>query len=122
MHDEDCEITVAGSGILGSCPVFDVDPSDGLTLPDGRRYDNVEIRCFSIPGCLVGPDVNKCPSSATKLSDCDDGCPTGAALAVGDTLTWHSNGDNQGGWNGHDGDGLPHSVYGAGGGWQICFA
>ena len=46
----------------------------------------MEILCSSIPGCLVGPDVNKCPGSATKLSDCDDGCPTGAALAVGDTL------------------------------------
>lgn len=44
-------------------------------------------------------------------------CPAGARLTPGQTLTWHSDASSQG-LNG----GLPTSVYGAGGGWQLCFA
>ena len=58
-------------------------------------------------------------------------CPHGAALAVGGSVGWESNGANQG----NAGDdvaaggcdavglcGLPYSEDGLGGGWQICFA
>ena len=48
-------------------------------------------------------------------------CPaTGTSVAAGQTLTWHSDSANQGLHSG--GNGLPYSGYGAGGGWQICFA
>ena len=44
LPNEECEIVVAdgSGGVLGSCPVFDIDASDGLTLPDGTQYDNTE--------------------------------------------------------------------------------
>ena len=66
LPNEDCEITVAGSGagVLGPCPVFSINSAaDPLTLPDGN--------------------------DGNQYYDRD--CPVGAALAVGHTLTWHSN-------------------------------
>ena len=94
LSDEDCEIVGAADGVLGDCPVFDVDHHDSpadtdyLTLPDGTRYSGVD-------------------------------CPTGAVLTADQSLAWHSDGDTQGG----HGNGLDVAVHGeAGGGWQICFA
>ena len=68
-------------------------------------------------------------------------CPVGLALAPGDSVGWTSDGRYQGnggavhvcaqGSTGSGRDngcaakgscGLPHSDYGLGGGWQICFA
>ena len=93
LPDEDCEIAVAGGvGVLGPCPVFDIRPSP----TDSRDY-------------LTLPD-------GSRHSGAD--CPAGAALAAGQRLAWHSDGENQG----YDGNGLPYSDYGAGGGWQVCFA
>eukprot|EP01051_Picozoa_sp_SAG22_P023664 SAG22_NODE_6208_length_885_cov_1.832061_1_plen_97_part_00 len=59
-------------------------------------------------------------------------CPTGAALAPGDTLSWHSGGRYEGsvGNGENSGDngcgakgtcGLPYSHDGLGGGWVVCF-
>ena len=45
-------------------------------------------------------------------------CPAGAALAAGQRLAWHSDD----GYQGENGNGLPQSSSGAGGGWQVCFA
>ena len=57
-------------------------------------------------------------------------CPVGAGLAVGDALSWTSNGSLQGSVGSDDNGcaakgtcGLPYSDYrGLGGGWQLCFA
>ena len=101
---EECEITVGGTGggVLGPCAVFDLNPyhtNDHLTLPDGAQ--------------LGGSD-----------------CPVGAGLAAGDALSWTSNGANQGNYGGEYENGcaakgtcgLPNSILGLGGGWQLCFA
>eukprot|EP01052_Picozoa_sp_SAG31_P003088 SAG31_NODE_115_length_24128_cov_47.693912_11_plen_1303_part_00 len=101
--DEDCEIVVAGGGVLGDCPVFDTEGGlDYLTLPSGRyRLHNSQYA--------------------------GDECPARQELAAGQILAWHSNSDNQGGSPGYNqhgwlnGNGLPHSVHGLGGGWQVCF-
>ena len=45
-------------------------------------------------------------------------CPVGAVLSPGDSVGWTSDGSVQG----NNGNGLPRSDYGLGGGWQICFA
>ena len=95
LPNEDCEIAVAGvvEGVLGPCPVFD-------TFGNG-------------PGdWLTLPD-------GTRHGNAD--CPAGAALGPGQTLTWTSNTADQGDFHGN-GNGLPHSSFGAGGGWQVCFA
>jgi hypothetical protein len=93
--NEDCQILLTGgtSGVLGGCPVFDLQGSDSgpsrpdyLTMPDGSQNA--------------------------------DHCPTGTRLAVGQTLAWHSDGHDQG----NDGNGMPHGASTAGGGWQICLA
>ena len=57
-------------------------------------------------------------------------CPVGAALAVGDALSWTSDGGGQGNRGGNIDNGcaakgtcgLPYSRDGLGGGWQLCFA
>jgi|EP01046_Picozoa_sp_COSAG06_P048292 hypothetical protein len=56
-------------------------------------------------------------------------CPLGVSLAPGETVRWRSNEANQGSVGNHDNGcaamglcGLPYSVHGLGGGWQICFA
>eukprot|EP01051_Picozoa_sp_SAG22_P007249 SAG22_NODE_503_length_9694_cov_13.573736_5_plen_1203_part_00 len=101
--NEDCEIVVAGGGggggggaargVLGGCPVFDIQSSDFyddlLTLPDGSRHHGAD-------------------------------CPAGAVLAAGQSLAWHSSTRWQG--NNPQGNGLPQSHDGLGGGWQVCFA
>ena len=59
----------SGAGVLGPCPVFSINSAaDPLTLPDGN--------------------------DGNQYYDRD--CPVGAALAVGRTLTWHSNSEWQG--------------------------
>ena len=111
--DEDCTIAVAGGGaaggVLGGCPVFDInhgtkgDFPDTLTLPDGSQNSG---------------DI--CPASHQQP----------AVLAAGQDLAWHSDGEGQGGGAGFDysahkytnGNGLPYNFDGPGGGWQICFA
>ena len=80
--NEDCEITVSVAGpggSLGPCPVFDTKATgaDYLALPDGARHGGT------------------------------DGCPAGAVLGPGQTLTWHSNN---------------YGPPAGGGGWQVCFA
>ena len=45
-------------------------------------------------------------------------CPAGSALAAGQTFEWHSSGHDQG----NNGNGLPATDSGLGGGWQVCFA
>ena len=88
---------------IGSCPVFDMypyasDEGDYLTLPDGSR---------------VG--ARGAPNNRAE-------CPIGTILTPGQTLSWHSDFAGQGDvGEGDDGDGLPYSQHGAGGGWQICF-
>jgi hypothetical protein len=91
---EKCDIVVGGGGgVLGPCPVFDTYP--------GGYSDRLML-----PG-------------GTKYKGAN--CPDGAALATGDTLSWTSSNKNQGNPGGN-GNGLPWSYGGAGGGWQICFA
>jgi hypothetical protein len=99
LPNEKCDIVVGGGGVLGPCPVFDISTDnrfggDKLALPGGAKY------------------------SGAKGRGVRAGCPSGAALAAGDALSWTSNYYEQGG----NGNGLPYdSHYGAGGGWQICF-
>ena len=105
LPSEDCAISVAGiGGPLGPCPVFD---TESYLFADTYR-DPTEDQTTGGPDFLTLPD-----GSTYHTAD----CPTGTVLAAGQTLVWHSNGDYQGG----DGDGLPQSTSGAGGGWQICF-
>jgi hypothetical protein len=105
LPSEHCEIAVAGGGgVLGACGVFDTDPynNDPVTLPDGSSHS--------------GSD-----------------CPAGAVLAAGGSVGWASDGGYQGNYGSTDVNfengceanglcGLPYSVHGLGGGWQICFA
>ena len=97
---EDCAITVGGGGgVLGPCPVFDMDNGgDSVTLPGGAAH---------------------------YLSD----CPEGAALVPSDAIAWHSDGSGQGSASNNPNGcvakglcGLPYSGGGLGGGWQLCFA
>eukprot|EP01050_Picozoa_sp_SAG11_P001297 SAG11_NODE_55_length_19449_cov_28.630135_6_plen_246_part_00 len=114
--NEHCDILVVGGGggaaggALGPCPVFDISTvtgygGDALALPGGTEYNGAN-------------------------------CPAGAPLAVGDALTWTSDWAAQGNIPASDiamhseyvvalggNVGLPRNMhYGAGGGWQICFA
>ena len=87
--------------MLGPCGVFDTEGVrfDYVTLPDGSRHG--------------GSD-----------------CPAGALLAAGGSVGWASDGGSQGNHGGPDDNGcgakglcgLPFSMNGLGGGWQICFA
>eukprot|EP01043_Picozoa_sp_COSAG02_P067017 COSAG02_NODE_10620_length_1899_cov_1.294444_2_plen_378_part_00 len=102
--NEECAITVSGGGgTLAACSVFDVCPAsdDFITLPGGAKH---------------------------RASD----CPVGVALATGNTVAFASDGICQGsvGYPSFDAMmdcgatgtcGLPHSYYGLGGGWEICF-
>ena len=117
--NEDCTIAVvgggvAGGGVLGACPVFDINgigtTGDYLTFPDGSTNSD---------NCARG------------LPDCAD-CPTGTVLVAGQNLAWHSNQNGQGGNGGDHGNGRPYTfgparppnfphADGPGGGWQICF-
>eukprot|EP01052_Picozoa_sp_SAG31_P033259 SAG31_NODE_3734_length_3939_cov_1.703906_6_plen_190_part_00 len=101
MPNEACQIMVGGgSGTLAECPVWDIDDTYG----NGADH-------------LTLPD-------GSQHSHAD--CPAGVALAGGQTLSWASDGQHQGG----NGDTrncqppicMPMSYAGAGGGWQICFA
>jgi hypothetical protein len=81
----------SGGGILGPCPIFDInhyddDNYDYLALPDGSKHYR-------------------------------DDCPAGAALGPEGSLRWHSTDTGEG----SGGNGLPWSGYGVGGGWQVCF-
>ena len=97
LPSEDCAISVGGAGgALGACPVFDTYHSSTSDIESG--YGDY----------LTLPDGSAHSGAA---------CPAGAVLAGGQTLAWHSDGSSQG----SDGDGLPRSTHGAGGGWQICF-
>ena len=102
---EDCAITVGGGGgALGPCAVFDAQ--------GGSTNDYISL-----------------PGGATH--DASD-CPNGAALAPGDAIAWHSDGNMQGSQtgNGVDNNGCaakgtcarPWSRNGLGGGWELCFA
>jgi hypothetical protein len=99
LKNEHCEIAVVGGGgVLGACGVFDTESVsyDFVTLPDGSSHG--------------GSD-----------------CPAGAVLAAGGSVEWTSNGSVQGNsdYNGCGAKGLcglPWSLTGLGGGWQICFA
>eukprot|EP01050_Picozoa_sp_SAG11_P019610 SAG11_NODE_3155_length_2644_cov_3.394106_2_plen_620_part_00 len=98
LPNEDCEIVVAGYRYggwrLGACPVFDI------------SYDENDIN---------SRDYLTLPDGTTRY---DGNCPTGYTLEFGLTLTWHSDNSVQG----SSLNGLPWTVNGAGGGWQICFA
>ena len=101
---EECAITVGGGGgVLGRGRVFDLHYSDCLTL--------------RIPGAFscIGSDQ------------------VGVALAPGDAISWHSDGNLQGSTGSVNIDydngcaakgtcGLPYSAFGLGGGWELCFA
>ena len=92
LPNEDCEIAVAGGGgVLGPCPVFDT----------YGGFDSLTL-----------PDGSQHSGGR---------CPAGAALAAGQRLAWHSDGNAQGTYP-SGGNGLPYSDSGAGGGWQVCFA
>eukprot|EP01050_Picozoa_sp_SAG11_P003868 SAG11_NODE_231_length_11932_cov_40.992817_4_plen_1147_part_00 len=110
LPNEDCEIMVGGDtgGVLGLCPVFNVDPRKPPTQPDW----------------LALPD-------GSQRSGGD--CPAGTFLGLGQTLMWHSSDQSQGtpfdGVTPGGGDvprpdlgfgGEPFSEHGVGGGWQIC--
>lgn len=93
LPSEHCTIAVAGGvGALGACPVFDT----YTNLPDG--------------------DYLTMPDNSTYTSH---DCPAGVVLMGGQTLTWQSDGSYQG--TIPQGNGLPRSQYGSGGGWQISF-
>eukprot|EP01052_Picozoa_sp_SAG31_P026830 SAG31_NODE_2460_length_5658_cov_8.348084_2_plen_916_part_00 len=107
LPNEECEILVSGeSGMLGPCAVFDIDyaldPNDDdyLTLPDGTQ------RTGPLHGDIWRPEQRA------------GGCPIGKILVPHDILRWHSSPIEQG----KNGNGLPQSRDGLGGGWQICFA
>ena len=99
--NEACAITVGGGGgTLEPCSVFDM---------DGTSEDYLALPDGSTPN---GSE-----------------CPTGTALAPGDSVGWTSGHDRQGSSGWHDNGcttkgtcGLLYSEYGLGGGWQICFA
>jgi hypothetical protein len=106
LPSEACEIAVGGGGgVLGACGVFDTyyNGNDYVTLPDGRNSGSIHY----------GSD-----------------CPAGAVLAAGGSVGWISDGSDQGSVRNGNANGcgakglcgLPHSGYGLGGGWQICFA
>ena len=68
-NNENCAITVAGSGIgrLGPCPRFDTESCcDKVTMPDGSTHGGTN-------------------------------CPAGAVLVAGQTLSWHSDSSSQSG-------------------------
>jgi len=93
LPNEKCDIVVGGGGgVLGPCPVFDT---------DGDNAGDI----LTLPG---GKEYSRA------------NCPDGVALAAGDALSWRSDVNGEGQTSG--GNGLPFSVSGAGGGWQICFA
>ena len=94
LPDEDCEIAVAG--VLGGAGVLGPCPVFDTEDHGGADY-------------LTLPDGS--PHSGAD-------CPAGAALAAGQRLAWHSDESFQG----DNGNGLPQSRSGAGGGWQVCFA
>eukprot|EP01050_Picozoa_sp_SAG11_P027766 SAG11_NODE_7160_length_1185_cov_1.073665_1_plen_222_part_00 len=72
----------------------------------------------TLGACLVfdihGSDVALPDGSHHYYSDCS----AGAGLTPGQAIRWHSDGYDQG----ENGNGLPNNEFGAGGGWQLCFA
>eukprot|EP01051_Picozoa_sp_SAG22_P006008 SAG22_NODE_378_length_11517_cov_26.335523_7_plen_136_part_00 len=118
-RNEDCEITVEGSGgTIQSCSVFAV---NGRGSPATGDY-------VLIPGATGHCDF---ADSGTSCGGKYDGphCPVGVQLASGQSLSFHSDNEaqgyyNNGGnifWNGV----VPSPDYaahgGLGGGWEICF-
>ena len=133
---EECAIAVAGGGVLGRCPVFDISDNcqNGQCADDHDDYLDSRVDDY-----LALPD-----GSHHFGAD----CPTGAVLAAGQSLAWHSNDEYQGHWHSNnvnewpspggwrraenenhewrwvpDQSGLPYDLNedGPGGGWQICF-
>ena len=122
LPGEDCEIAVIGAGgALGACPVFDVWDTESNGGGYGYGYDEDDNRVDYIGDYLTLPDGSQHSGMA--------GCPAGATLATSQTLLWHSDetmegsgyGYSVGEWRSDDPD-VPFSEFGAGGGWQICFA
>jgi hypothetical protein len=103
MPNEDCEIAVVGAnGVLGECPVFDTSASSS----SGEDF--------------LATQADLGSSGRMNTHQGGGGCSglQGLQLAPGQTLHWNSDESTQGASppNGHH-----SSVYGIGGGWQICF-
>eukprot|EP01051_Picozoa_sp_SAG22_P007246 SAG22_NODE_503_length_9694_cov_13.573736_2_plen_281_part_00 len=108
---EDCAVAVAGGGgvggVLGGCPVFD-------TQARGSTYGD-----YLSDGSLSGGDYLTLPDGSTYGGSSTHDCPTGAVLAAGQSLAWHSDGSWQGGY--YDTHYTHTTFDGLGGGWQVCF-
>ena len=108
LPNERCDIAVGGGGggVLGTCAVFDISAVSSDSL-------NTQMQ--------QGGDI--------YLGGGGSDCPVGVALAPGDVLRWVSDDAHQGNFGGGTNGctakglcGLPGSIDGLGGGWQICFA
>eukprot|EP01050_Picozoa_sp_SAG11_P009303 SAG11_NODE_864_length_6839_cov_4.807567_4_plen_343_part_00 len=94
-QNEHCDIGVSGFGVLATCPVWDINPSD-----------------------YSGGDHVTIHGTQHSFSD----CPAGLELQSDESLTWDSDSAQQGENSTPLAvKGLAQSVSNLGGGWQICF-
>ena len=121
LANEDCEIVVAGGGgVLGACPVFDINPystdsdpqPDGLTLPvPGENiYNSLSAGCTG--RCQYYGNPSTPYRNATPAGD----CPAGVVLAPGSSVSWHSGSR----WQGNHGNGLPSNWLWSRGWWWVA--
>ena len=83
---ENCAITVAGSGVLGPCPVFNTEG-----CPFGDR-DNCPDRVTMPVEAMYGGTAERWNGHGGT------DCPVGAMLFAGQTLSWRSDSSNGGRW------------------------
>eukprot|EP01045_Picozoa_sp_COSAG04_P037768 COSAG04_NODE_9813_length_830_cov_1.240766_1_plen_187_part_00 len=115
-----------------------LDPAATITVSDGGSLSLASMivseaaltTAYGVASTLRLADVAVAEyrsAAGAQLGSSD--CPVGAALAVGDALSWTSDGAYQGSVAGLPDNGcaakstcgLPYSNQGLGGGWQLCF-
>ena len=131
--NEQCTIDVEVGGVLAACPVFDMDYNHGdedYVSLNGQSclLDASRDARGPLPSACGPEPCSSClqheaaawysnPDSWGRFSDGTTGCPAGAVLPSGGSVSWTSSEY----WQGANHGGMPRTYDGVGGGWQICF-